>query len=353
MDKRLHKKDKNVILYPGLVKRLIEKGMDALKEKDGEAAYQFFLSAEEHEPEHPQVLFGKMLSLVELGRLEEAVEHTSELLREGIGDYYDNLQVHISLLVQLGKYQEVVDMLDAVISEDRIPAQYAESFYQLLHFSRQMVGDEEWLHQIQPDSNPVHKDIIHMLESKSLELQSNAILQLKEINHPDATEALISYLMKSDRDLALQSLALKALYEKKYDKPIHIEKQGKKMDVIPSQLDELAQLSFGRRVIDRLSAELEHENPFLFEMTKQLCWAHLFALFPFLPEPKDENFWAAVFHICASERIGMDGEMNEIEERYQVIKKNLLEKVTEVKKLEAMVFQIDSIYSQDQNKDRD
>ncbi|GAE26186.1 TPR repeat protein [Halalkalibacter wakoensis JCM 9140] len=42
MDKRIHKNDKKVILYPGLVKRLIEKGMDALKEKDGKSAYDFF-----------------------------------------------------------------------------------------------------------------------------------------------------------------------------------------------------------------------------------------------------------------------------------------------------------------------
>lgn len=353
MDKRIHKKDKNVVLYPGLVKRLIEKGMDALKEKDGKAAYQFFLSAEEHEPDHPQVLFGKMLSLVELGRLEEAVEHTNELLREDIGDYYDNLQVHISLLVQLGKYEEVVDILDAVLSENRVPAQHAESFYQLLHFSRQMVGDQEWLNQIEPDAEPVHKEIIHMLQSESLELQSNAIQQLKNIKHVEATKALVSYLEQRDRDLALQSIALQALHDKEYAEPIHIEKQGKQMEVIPSQLDDLYQLTFGHEVMNRLSSELEHENPLLFEMAKQLCWAHLLALYPFLPEPEKEELWAAVFHYCAAERIGMDEELNEIKERYHVLAKDLIEKGKEVKELEANVYQIGELYAMDPKKNED
>ncbi|WP_332629230.1 hypothetical protein [Halalkalibacter flavus] len=344
MDKRIHKKDKKVILYPGLVKRLIEKGMDALKDKDGQAAYDFFLSAEEHEPENPQVLFGKMLSLVELGRLEEAVEHTNSLLKEGIGDYYENLQVHISLLVQLGKYQEVVDILDAVLSENQFPPQFAESFYQLLHFSRQMVGDQVWLNQLEIKDEPLSPELVGMLHSDSLELQSKALQYLREIDNKGATRAIVEFLKDEDRDYVLQSIALKTLEEKECDEIIHIKKQGREKHIVPRDMNNDVQQAFYEKILSYLSNELEHNDPLLYEITKQLSWTHLWSIYPFLPEPEDVEFWGDVFHYCACERIGLEENLEDLIERYQFKNKLFMEKVKEVKELESSVYQIDTSY---------
>lgn len=338
MDKRIHKKDEKVIFYPGLVKRLIEKGMDALKEKDGEKAYQLFVSAEEHEPDHPQVLFGKMLSLVELGRLEEAVEHTSQLLYEGIGDYYDNLQVHISLLVQLGKYEQVVEMITAVLSENRIPANHAESFYQLLHFSRQMVrSDDDFV--VEPGT--VHfTELEDMLQSTSLETQLAAITQLKENHHDQATSLLVAYIEREDIDLVLKSMAIGALQERNYDSWVQIEKLNRKLVAKPSELEDLSQTTFGTKVIQKLTEQLENENPLLLDFAVQICRAHLLALYPFLPEPEKEAFWAAVFHYLAATRLGMEDEAKKIVTNYGVSAHQLTEKQVEVEDLESKVFQV-------------
>ncbi|GAE34916.1 tetratricopeptide repeat protein [Halalkalibacter akibai] len=342
MDKRKNAKNENIILYPGLVKRLIEKGMDALKEKDGKSAYQFFLSAEEHEPDNSQILFGKMLSLVELGRLEEAVEHTDSLLRGDIGDYYENLQVHISLLVQLGKYQEVVNILDAVLSEGNFPAHYAESFYQLLHFSRQMVGDTEWNQPFDSLDDPIPSELMTMLESSSLALQSKAIQQLKEITNSEATKALVDFLHKPNQDYVLQSMALHALYEKDCEEVIHIEKQGRKMKVVPKQLGTIYQHDFQDKILDYLSDELEHVDPLLYDIAKQVMTTYMWALYPFIPEPLDEKFWADVFHYCAVIRMGLEDGIERLQESNHDQLELFLEKVEEVKELEALTYQIDT-----------
>jgi tetratricopeptide (TPR) repeat protein len=351
VDKRKQQKNKKVILYPGLVKRLIEKGMDALKNKDGKAAYELFLSAEEHEPDNPQVLFGKMLSLVELGQLEEAVRHTNDLLKEGIGDYFENLQVHISLLVQLGRYQEVVDILDAVLSENQFPSQYAESFYHLLHFSRQMVSDQEWLSQTEMKEEPIPIEVIQMLHSDSVELQSKAIQHLREIDSTDAMNELVQYLQRKDRDYVLQSMALQTLHDKGCNETIHIVKQGRDMAVIPSKLTPVYQEQFHNGILTYLSSQLEHNDPLLYELAKQLSWTHLWALYPFLPEPGDPKLWGQVFHYCAAERIGLDDEVGMIEEDYQFKLDYFMEKVLEVKELELSVYQIDQNHMM--NKDVD
>lgn len=339
MDKRIHKKNEKVIYYPGLVKRLIEKGMEALKEKDGETAYNYFLEAEEHDNEHPQVLFGKMLSLVELGRLQEALEHTARLLYEGIGDYFDTLQVHISLLVQLGRYEEVVDLISAVLSEHRVPAHMAESFYQLLYFSRQMV--EMNVLEYENEEHALHVDeAIEMLHSSSLEVQLRAITLLKNNEDEKATKALVTYVQSPCNDLALLSIALRALHEKKYNGHVHIEKNGRKMVVKPSELDDLFKGSFAKKVLAILQKHVEQDNPFLFELARQLCFSHLLAIYPFLPEQEDENLWAGVFHYCAAERLGLEDELEKVINLYALDTEIVHKLKREVEQLEANVFQV-------------
>lgn len=296
--KRTSKKDQNVILYPGLVKRLIEEGMSALKKKDAQTAYDFFASAEEHEPNHPQVRIGKVLSLVEMGQLEQAKEQTSLLLREDIGNYYENLQVHISLLVQLGRYQEVVSLLDAVLTENRIPSQYAESFYQLLHFSRQMIDDKELLAEAEAEleeAEEVSEKVLLALSSEQVERQAWAIQQLRTNSVDEVVQALIAYIEDETHDLLLRSLALQALRTNRVSQPIHIKKLGRSQTVSPDQIDDIFDLKFGQEVVERLSEKLEHENPLLYEMANQLCWAHIYALYPFLPEPSEPDVWTVVF----------------------------------------------------------
>ncbi|WP_100405027.1 tetratricopeptide repeat protein [Bacillus solitudinis] len=337
-DKHKRKKDSNIVLYPGLVKRLIEKGMDALKKKEARTAYDYFVSAEQHEPDNPQVRFGIVLSLVELGRLEEAVKLTSSLLKEGIGDYYDNLQVHISLLVQLGYYQEVVDILDAVLAENRIPSQFAESFYQLLHFSRQMIDDNELIETIESQGDDFTHGSAQLLENNSLQKQWQGIQELKTSTHPVAIESLITYIENVNHDLFLRSMALQVLHKHNIERPVTVEKLGQKDIFVPAALEELYEMQFGQSVVNMLEQQLEHENPILLEMAKQLCWAHLYIVYPFLPIPSEVPLWGAVFHLVASERLGLEETEEDIATIYGCSLKLLMEKGNEVIELESKVF---------------
>ncbi|KGA98100.1 hypothetical protein AJ85_09330 [Alkalihalobacillus alcalophilus ATCC 27647 = CGMCC 1.3604] len=306
MDEKREKINKSKIIpYPGLVRRLIEKGMESLKEKEPREAYELFNEAANYEPDHPQVRFGRVLCLVELGRLEEAVEQTTSLLHEDIGDYYDNLQVHISLLVQLARYHEVVHLLDAVLAENRLPSQHAESLYQLLHFSRQMTNDDSFTTFTEREDE-VNEHVLSMLQSDNVSLQGQAIQILKTMNKPYVIEAFISYVQEEQHDLLLRSIALEALHNFDVSESIHIKKLGMNQTVIPNQLPLVYEQPFAKEVIQLLSDFLEHENPNLLEMANQLCWAHMYAIYPFSPEPKQAELWATVFYIVVSNRMGMD-----------------------------------------------
>ncbi len=179
MGKQAKGQDDNVILFPGLVAKLVEKGMASLKEKKYYDALTYFKQSTDLEPKHPQARYGLVITNIELRQLEEAKKHCESMLNEGIGDYYDVLQVYVSLLVQLGDYQEVVDLLEVVIAEEKLPPKMAESFFHLLEFSRQMTGNEndEDIEGNLLEVAPSRKELIQALEKGDPDQQWGAIQQ--------------------------------------------------------------------------------------------------------------------------------------------------------------------------------
>ncbi|MCT8137479.1 tetratricopeptide repeat protein [Anaerobacillus sp. CMMVII] len=206
--KEEQKKQEKVVLFPGVVDKLVGKGMEALKEKQFSAALSFFEQALAIEPDHPQGRFGVALSLIEQSRLEEAKEVTEKMLKEDIGNYYDILQVHISLLVQLGYYDEVVAMLEGIMAEEKLPANLAESLYHLLHFSRQMVDDGVPV-EIGEDIQIPPEDLIHMLNEGSPEKQWLAIQMLGKLSNQVFLEAVKIFLKTEKHDPVLKALFYK------------------------------------------------------------------------------------------------------------------------------------------------
>ncbi|MDQ0208029.1 tetratricopeptide repeat protein [Alkalicoccobacillus murimartini] len=340
-DKSHEQNESNIVLYPGLVRRLLELGMDSLKAKDGQAAYDYFQQAEKVEPENPKVRFGMMLSLVELGRLDEAVQMTDKLLKEGTGDYFENLQVHISLLVQLSRYEEVIEILDAVLAENRFPPQHAETLYKLLHFSRQMTdgyfSTEFYPTEVEPDDSGILQT--EHLQSDSPEVQWQAIQSLNKANLHKATPELITYIEDPNKDLLLRSYALQLLMKWEISSEVTISKLGRTKTIVPAKLvGSDGMTAFSNKIKDILSEQLEHENPILHEMATQLMIMHLLVLFPFLPEENEVNVYAASFHLLACDRLALDDLEEEIADQYSCSVSDVLEKVAVIEELEQQIF---------------
>ncbi|MED3647760.1 tetratricopeptide repeat protein [Halalkalibacterium halodurans] len=329
----------NIVLYPGLVKRLIEKGMEALKEKDAKKALTMFEQAEQYDAEPSQILFGKALCYVELGKLDDAVLLTDQMLRNDIGNYYDILQIHLSLLVQLGRYDEVVEMLDVVLAEDRLPAKHAESFYQLLHFSRQMVEDSPtYIKEPLSEELDLKETYDDINERDSLE-QWHFLQQMRKHNDPADIRTLLSFVESESNDPALRSYALHMLTMHKVEKRVRIRKFDQEAEVIPAELNADEQQRFGNAVVEQLEARLAVENPSLFKMAEQLWWQFLYALYPFTPKPEQKDLWAGAVHVAVHESNGLPFDEEEIAGMYNCRVQQMLEKGEEIHFVETETFQ--------------
>lgn len=120
MGKRERKNQNNkIILFPGLEKRLLEKGLESFQQKRYQESILFFEEAMEMEPENTDVHIGLVLAYYEAGELEKAKELANKMLQTGIGDYIQVMDLYLMILVQLHQYSEIAAMIEVLLEERR------------------------------------------------------------------------------------------------------------------------------------------------------------------------------------------------------------------------------------------
>lgn len=330
--------DQNIIYFPNIDEKLLEKGLEALKNNHYHEALRFFQQLLELKPGHSQAYFGKAISLFELGKLEEAKDMCEQMLQTGNGPYYDVLKVYTSILIQLGEYAKVVDTLEAVIQEEKLPANDAETFYQMLRFSRKMLGDEN-LHQTPTVDKRKEEQLIRQLHSPDIEKQWAAIQQFAHGMSDETREVLKRFLRDSKKDPFLKSMILQIFRAHRLNETVYIHKCSETIAVNPTQLPETEKDKFFNSVLSCLRETLEQDNPTLYELCLNI-WLHfLFTVFPIDIVPKNERSWAAAIHYVCADYQGIGIEAGLLAERYNSDVREIIDLADKIMLVEASSFQ--------------
>ncbi|MBG9783991.1 hypothetical protein [Shouchella lehensis] len=337
-----------IILFPGLVKRLVEEGMNELKQKHAEKAYQLFAEASSYDQGDPQARFGTVLSLIELNRQQEAVMETEKLLNEGIGHYFEILQVHVSLLVQLSRYDQVVHLLEAVLSEDKIPAKDAETFYELLHFSRQMSESNEYSEASLSKQNQEETmlELKAGLHAANEPAKWNALQTVRKLGLTDLTDEIRSFVLNKQTNPLMRTYALQLLHEWGDRKPLRYERDHQVVIVTPSELEEPGERQVDQAIRKALEDQLEQEDPTLLHMAKQLHHTYLLMTYPFELNPENPKAWACAFHLVAAEQLGLETDETTMMECYECERFDVLSASDEIEALEQDIL----LEAQNQNE---
>ncbi|HWJ79832.1 MAG TPA: tetratricopeptide repeat protein, partial [Niallia sp.] len=117
MKKHEPEQKENIIYFPNLDKRLLEKGLDAIQQKKYKDALPLLNDALERNPDNSDIKIGLILSYYELGMLEDAKLIAKGMLAEGSGDYLQVLDLYIMILVQLHEYEEIVTTIEVLLED--------------------------------------------------------------------------------------------------------------------------------------------------------------------------------------------------------------------------------------------
>lgn len=319
----MKKRSGKIIPFPMLKERLIEMGMDALNNKNYEEALELLFEARQWDSNHPEIDFGIAICFMELGDFVSAKQICKEMLHQAKGNYFQVLQMYLTILVQLGQYEEVEATIEAVLEENKLPSTHAEQFYKLLDLSRKMT-------EANPKAAEDEDDDLFLLIDKQLFF----VQTLKNKSAEGYLDTIQKMLLSKTVHPIVKTMLLQLLRDQEISESMKVTKFGESIVVKPDRLHDLLETPFAKKVINLLDDVLGNENPTLFEAVKEMWIRHLYVMYPFQPIPDNHALWAASLHAVGYEVFGIPIHLEEVGNIYQVKKAKMTAICQKIRQIE-------------------
>ncbi|MFT8321773.1 MAG: tetratricopeptide repeat protein [Bacillus sp. (in: firmicutes)] len=339
MKKRDLKKKDNIVLFPDLDQRLLEKGLDSVQEKNYYEAISYFKEAMELNAENSEIQIGLIISYYELGSLHQAKDIAKNMLDQGMGDYIHVLDLYLMILVQLHEYEEIVTTIEVLLEDHQIPVNKIEHFSKMLDFSRRMalsVNNKEEENEME-NVHPIGRKL-ELTSLQDANEQMVLISKLANQNIRPYIDEIKEYLVSEDGSPFLKTLLLNILKEQEYDKELSVYKFKRTINIIPSMLEDMQSQSQFIEIKNIVRETLENEDPVLFENIKVLLERQFFLLYPLKLELFTAKTWAAAYHFIINEYYGQEEKISLYSSIYGVNEAEIEEANCFIKSLEEISY---------------
>lgn len=339
MKKRDAKKD-NVILFPGIEKRLLEKGLDYLKQKKYREAIEYLQEALEHDPDNSDIYVGLVLANYEAGNGVRAKELAAEMLRSGHGDYIQVIDLYLMILVQLNEYEEIVSTLEALFDEKEIPDDKYEHFVKMLEFGNRMLDSKTVPIAKDPLENEAEAEELNLFVYDDPKDQVMIAARLAKQNIRPYIGQIKEYLSSIEGHPFQKTMLLTILLEQEYNEEIEVVKLSWKEKLIPAQLPELKAYFESNEARSLLRSQLESEDPVLYENIAGLMERHSFLIYPFEMPFGDAKATSAAYHFMANEYFGFEEPLESFAALYQASREESSDVLAFIRMLEEISYPI-------------
>lgn len=324
----MKKSQQDIVLFPGWKKELERKGLHALKEKRYEDALHHFDELDQYEEASFEILAGKVICLIELGRYDEAIAICRKLMREDEEHYYKYLHIYVTILFQTSQYEEIVSILEEILENEEVPPMYLEQFEQVYDISKKFYDDQSIT-----KFNDDMEQFLHKLDGGSFHDQWRMLSVIRNKGITKYVQQLIPYLCDTNLNPVIKTGIIQCFMEQQVDRNMEVRKFDKVKIINPKETKDVLDTSTARQILADLVI-IENQDPTLYEFTKQVLFRFLYVLFPFSPEVKDlsviseavlslaleylqlENSYADLFHSEDEERIKWMEYIRELERKY-------------------------------------
>ncbi|MEW9051660.1 MAG: tetratricopeptide repeat protein [Neobacillus sp.] len=330
------KKIDNVIFLPGIEKRLTDKGLESLHNKRFREAIHYLEEAREHDPENDDILVGLVLAYFEAGAFQKAKVLANDMLLKGIGDYYQMVDLYLTVLVQLHEYNEIALTIEALLEEREIPPEKQDHFLTLLQFSRRMAENskvEKEFEEEEPESKT-----LNLFALKDLNEQMLTISNLAEKNIRPYINEIKDYLASEEGHPFLKTMLLSLLKEQEYDKEVMVKKFNLEVTVVPTEMEDFKMQQRLLEIEKLLEDRVESSDPVLFENIKGILERTFFISYPADLDPQASEAWAAAYHLLAQEYFGIEPDLDFFSEEYQASSENIEQALAKIKELEEISY---------------
>lgn len=279
MNKKLS--NDKVIPFPNLPLRLLDKGRNLLAEGHIKEAIPMLEEAELMDPDNPEILYTLIGAYLEHGNLKKANILLEKMIYTGIGDYFETIEIYISVLFQLQEYKKITTMLTMLLDEHQVPLQKINQYQELLELSKKLENDH--------DDHP--SDIRIDFEHDDVK---NIVQKLASLNSDEITclfPNIIDFLKSESGNPLLKTILLNILKENDYNEEVVVKKFSRTLHLNVQNYAGVQEAPFPRKVNEKLEEKLAQENPSLLTYAIKLSEHFFFTIYPLEITFSDPDLW--------------------------------------------------------------
>lgn len=273
----------NVIVFPGMVDRLIAEGLKYAEEFQYDLAVDSIRQALTYREADEQTLGVYAYSLYEVRQFKEAKVICEELLKLGPTYYFETIELYVTILMELREFDQIEEMLKVIIEEEDIPQDKIEKFEQLLELGSrlsQQKGDlpvEDIPHNNQIDATLFE---LNTYTAFSEDKQQQLLVELEGANLSQIEDELVGIVESPVLSPITKSFAFLLMVHEEIDRMVTIEKFGQTSEVNPKWYPDPSETPVVQQVLNLLKDKLS-QNPSKLDMVEDLILRHSFATYPF------------------------------------------------------------------------
>ncbi|WP_047981681.1 tetratricopeptide repeat protein [Ornithinibacillus contaminans] len=273
--------NENVVLFPKWEMSLKDESLKALQDKRYEEALEKLEALLHYNVSNHEIIIGKLMCLMELGRYQEAEDTCAEIIRnkEDV-HYYHYLHMYLTILFQTNKYRLLMELIEEELESDELPLVLREQFHQLYDMSEKMDFDIA-----EEKSSKYTDDLMDAVAEANHNKQWQLLVQLRTMKKEPDKQA-ISLLKKHDVHPVIKTAIFLWLQETNYSNLVDVHKLGKQLHINPAEIVEIKKHPTYLTILQYLSG-LEQENPTLYQFLEQLLYRYFYIHYPILPPDID------------------------------------------------------------------
>ncbi|WAA10225.1 tetratricopeptide repeat protein [Fervidibacillus albus] len=301
-DKRL---SGNVIPFPKLEERLLEKGKRLIEKGDAQQALPLLLQAEQMNESNPETMTLLAAAYGQIGNYRDAKEALERLLRIGSGDYFYTMEIYISILFQLNEYERIGELITMLFEEHQIPFHKIDQYKELLDLCNKMKK-----HTLIDDQ----RDATELFSGNFSEIiqRMTSMTEKQLFDHLDEIQ---SFLEQEDRNPFIKTVVFNQLSVQRIDKPVLVKKYGLEVTVNPASYFPIKEVPFITDVKKWIEKQYSFENPVFMEYALTLADRFFFNVYPLEKQFSNPIVWskaiATVVNMYMDGSLELDGRLDE------------------------------------------
>ncbi|TQS76126.1 tetratricopeptide repeat protein [Ornithinibacillus gellani] len=276
------KENENLIIFPKWRHALEEKSLAALKEKKYDEALAQLDELLSYQIVNHEIIIGKLICLMELGRYDEAQDLCEDVIHEKDENYYHYVHIYLTILFQTNQYRLLMEQVELELEKEKLPPMIQEQFMQLYNLSEKMEQ------QLDTEKTSIYLDKFR--EAISHEDFRQQWLQMENIRkiHAAPVHEIISLLNDEKIHPVVQTSIFEWLQEIDYPEQVKVRKLGLSWKDLPIEQYEMHDHPTYKRILLAIRDQ-EQKNPTQYELLKQLLHQYTYVRFPIMPPTKDTS----------------------------------------------------------------